>query len=57
MFRYASNDWRDAAELADKRKKLLRTIPGVTGVSKGEAKRDIREMEAMKVLCTWCRFG
>ena len=61
--RYGYNDWRDAAEservLVDKRKKLLRaiptSIPGVTGILKGQAKRDLREMGAfvdMKVRAT-----
>lgn len=45
--------------VADKRKKLLRaipsTIPGVSAVVRGDARGDIREMEAlvdMQVLCS-----
>lgn len=59
--RNAGSDWRESARnsrqeeqekaLADKRKKLLRAIPtnipGVSAVARGDARSDIREIEAL----------
>lgn len=59
--RNAGSDWRETARnarqeeqekvVADKRKKLIRaipaTIPGVSAVVRGDARSDIREIEAL----------